>query len=389
MESDAILHLFDWRFRDILHAIPGIAADGFGAIQISPPQLSIDTEDWWGRYQPIDHTRIEGPLGSERELRDLIGKAHECNPPLKVIIDVVFNHMAESCPQRQVLRYPRFGPEHFHVQAAIDWRSVESIRTGWVGYGPDLPDLRTEHPYVRSEARKYIALLLDCGADGFRLDAVKHIEPEFFDEVLRDLPPALIVYGEYILQPGHKPVMEQYLCNMRLMDFALLETMAKAFEIGGDMRMLLDPASQDQALPDHQGIAFVTNHDLELGEVGGFGLPADSMDLGHVYTITRPESIPLIWKEHRYNPVVKACIKLRQLSRMHGREIVLDNDRVLAWRFGDQGAAIMNASRKAINLPIADLGLRDNIAINMLTGSLVEREFVVRPRRPLLLWIQC
>jgi alpha-amylase len=387
MDSDVILHLFDWRFRDVLQAIPGIVADGFGAIQISPPQLSVDTEEWWGRYQPIDHTRIEGPLGSELELRDLIRKAHQSDPPLRVIIDVVFNHMAETQPEREFLRYPRFGPEHFHVQAAIDWRSVESIRTGWVGYGPDLPDLRTEHPYVRAEARKYLELLLDCGADGFRFDAVKHIEPEFFDEVLKDLTSALIVYGEYILQPGHKPVMEQYLGSMRLMDFALLETMAKAFTFGGDMRMLVDPASQGHALSDHQGIAFVTNHDLELGEVGGFGLSADSLNLGHVYTITRPESIPLIWKEHRHNPVVKACMKLRNLSQSVGREIVLQRDHLLAWRFGDQGAAIINASQKAINMSAVDLGLRDITAINMLTGSPVEREIVVQPRRPLLLWI--
>jgi hypothetical protein len=181
--------------------------------------------------------------------------------------------------------------------------------------------------------------------------------------------------------------MEQYLGNMRLMDFSLLETMAKAFEINGDMRILVDPSSQNNALPDHQGIAFVTNHDLELGEVGGFGLPTDSMDFGLIYTITRPESIPLIWKEHRDNPVVKACMNLRHLSRVNGREIVLQNDRVLAWRFGDQGAAIINASQKAINLTTADLGLKDEIAMNMLTGCSVEREVVVPPRGHLLLWI--
>ena len=181
--------------------------------------------------------------------------------------------------------------------------------------------------------------------------------------------------------------MDQYLRNMRLMDFALLETMAKAFKVGGDMRMLLDPSSQGHALPNHRGIAFVTNHDLELGEVGGFGLPADSLDFGHVYTITRPESIPLIWKEHRNNPVVKACMKLRQLSLKNGREIVLQCDSLLAWRFGDQGAAIINASQKAISLRTADLGLRDDIAVNMLTGGSLAREFIVLQRRPLLLWV--
>jgi alpha-amylase len=283
--GDAILHLFDWRFADVRRELPAIAAQGFGAVQISPPQKSVDTEQWWGRYQPIDHTRIEGPLGSEQDLRELIAAAHACRPRVAVIVDVVLNHKAESCPESASLHYPRFGPEHFHPQAAIDWNSIESIRTGWVGYGPDLPDLRTELPHVRAEARRYLLKLLDCGADGFRLDAVKHIEPEFFAEVFAGLPDDLLVYGEYMLQPGHRPMLHEYLPHMRLMDFEGLQRMTAALAPGGDMRLPLTAGeAADGALLPHQSIAFVANHDLEFGEYGGFGLPAAALPLAHAFT---------------------------------------------------------------------------------------------------------
>jgi len=41
---------------------------------------------------------------------------------------------------------------------------------------------------VRLEARRYLELLIDCGADGFRFDAVKHMEPDYFAAVLAGLP---------------------------------------------------------------------------------------------------------------------------------------------------------------------------------------------------------
>ena len=83
MSPDAIVHLFDWPFARCEAELPAIAAEGFGAIQISPPQLSLDSPEWWARYQPVDHTRLEGPLGDEAALRSLIAAAHALG--LKVI----------------------------------------------------------------------------------------------------------------------------------------------------------------------------------------------------------------------------------------------------------------------------------------------------------------
>ena len=50
-----ILHLFQWKLRDIITYIPKVKEQGFDAIQISPIQGTKDNGDaWWLLYQPIN-----------------------------------------------------------------------------------------------------------------------------------------------------------------------------------------------------------------------------------------------------------------------------------------------------------------------------------------------
>lgn len=335
MKTDAIVHLFDWPFARCEAELPALAALGFGAIQISPPQLSIDEPAWWGRYQPLDFRRIEGPLGDEAGLRRLADAAHRHG--LKLLVDVVLNHMAGGVAA-QGLRYAHFGPEHFHPAVDIDYRELRSIREGWL---VGLPDLCTEHPHVRAEGRRYLELLLACGADGFRFDAVKHMEPEYFAAVLDGL--SADGYGEYILQPGHEPVMRDFLPQMDLLDFSLYQSLARALEPGGDWASLDRVHEEaDAALPPGRGVAFVTNHDLELEQYGGFCLPADGLALAHAFTVCRLQSRPLVWMDHRSEPVLRAALRLRARAAAGGGWQTLQASRqLLVWRSLDGGALLV------------------------------------------------
>lgn len=371
--QDAIVQLFDWPFRRCQAELPALAAEGYGAIQISPPQLSIDAPDWWGRYQPVDHHRIEGPLGSEAELRALCAAAHAQG--LAVIVDVVLNHMAKGCPHYQSLQYPHFGPEHFHPRAAVDYNDLRSIREGWIGHGPDLPDLKTSHPHVRAEAQAYLRLLLDCGADGFRFDAVKHIEPEFFDAILAELPATVLRYGEYILQPGHRPLLDEYLRSMQLMDFGLHQALGRALQ--GDWAALDDPA----LLPAGAGLAFVTNHDLELAQYGGFALPADALALAHAYTVCRLESLPLVWMEHRGDPVLQAALRLRRAAAASGWQTVHASRQLWVWRSAGGALLVLNAAHAPRHLDAGWLGGPATGWQDLLSGQALDPHACVIPAR--------
>lgn len=333
---DAFVHLFDWPFARCEAELDALAAEGFTGLQVSPPQRSIDNPVWWGRYQPLDHTVLEGPLGNEADLRRLIQAAHARG--LKVLVDVVLNHMAGG-PHAKTLNYPRFGPEHFRPRAPIDYNDLVSIREGWL---VGLPDLDTRHPHVRAEARRYLELLIDCGADGFRFDAVKHMEPEYFDAVLAGLPPDLFLYGEYIQQPGHREVMQDFLRTMALMDFPLHQSLTEALGPEGDWAPLDALAADELALPAGRSVAFVTNHDLELEQYGGFALPADGWSLAHAYTTLRLDRVPLVWMDHRHEPVLRAAMRLRGIAARHGGWETLHVSRqLLVWRCRAQRALVV------------------------------------------------
>ena len=86
-----IFHAFDWRMQNVLHKLEYLRNAGYDAVQLSPIQKSIGSDQWWQRYQPVSHQHIEG-LGSLDELKHLCMIAKERQ--IIIIADVVFNHMA-------------------------------------------------------------------------------------------------------------------------------------------------------------------------------------------------------------------------------------------------------------------------------------------------------
>jgi alpha-amylase len=74
-KADVIYQAFNMRFRDIKAQLPELQNLGYTYIQVSPPQKSNPSPEWWARYQPIDRTIIESPLGTEKELKELINAA--------------------------------------------------------------------------------------------------------------------------------------------------------------------------------------------------------------------------------------------------------------------------------------------------------------------------
>ena len=91
---------------------------GYSHLQLSPLQRSNPGAQWWKRYQPIDSTVIKG-LGSEAELQALTRRAHGCG--VKVIADVVFNHMANLTggdEREDLSAFPGLSAADFHTPAA-------------------------------------------------------------------------------------------------------------------------------------------------------------------------------------------------------------------------------------------------------------------------------
>jgi alpha-amylase len=117
----AIFHAFDQSFNDINSFVCQLARQGYSHIQIPPAQKSNPKQpnEWYYRYQPVEYGKIEG-RGSEDDLKNLINKAASCDPPIKVIADVVFNHMA-STKDFAIDSFPEFKKEDFHSKCGINY----------------------------------------------------------------------------------------------------------------------------------------------------------------------------------------------------------------------------------------------------------------------------
>ncbi|MCA1994912.1 MAG: alpha-amylase [Coleofasciculus sp. S288] len=356
-KAGVIFQAFNMRFRDIKAQLPELQKLGYTYIQVSPPQKSNPASEWWARYQPIDHTVIDSPLGTEKELKELIDAAH--SQDIKIIIDVVLNHMANYGNYVKALNYPHFSPQDFHPKNCIDYNNRASVMQGWINC--DLPDLKTSSPYVRQEAKKYLKKLLVLGADGFRFDAAKHIEPDYFRDILTVVPRDKFVYGEVIGQTIEES--NEYTEIFSVTDFHLVSTMSNAFSYGGDLRSLINPAASGKALPGAKAITFAQNHDTVTGQIG-YQLPSpqDTL-LAGAFVLARQEGFPIVYRDDAQHPVTKAGVYFHQKMMdepqyfRNGNEIALgaDNPNMLFLERGNKGLTIINKAGESFDVQAAKM----------------------------------
>ena len=95
IQKGNILHCFDWTMNDVKDALPQIAEAGFGAVQLSPLQRNVTSSStWYDAYRPFDFAFVSSCFGTEQNLKDLCSTANALG--IKVIVDVVFNHVDGS-----------------------------------------------------------------------------------------------------------------------------------------------------------------------------------------------------------------------------------------------------------------------------------------------------
>lgn len=184
----AVLHCFNWSYNEIKKNLPQIAEAGYTAVQTSPVQQPKDYKSsytemsgqWWKLYQPLTLSIADGGtswLGTKAELKAMCDEADNYN--IKVIVDIVSNHMANK---QEGGGYKNLSPDvesnmknadyyHTETYAASD-SARYSMTHGHIG----MPDLNTANSHVQQRVLGLLEECVDCGVDGFRFDAAKHIE---------------------------------------------------------------------------------------------------------------------------------------------------------------------------------------------------------------------
>ncbi len=178
-----------------------------------------DTHQYTGYhgYWPTVLDQTEEHFGTMQELKDLVAAAHAKG--LKVIVDYVMNHVHEDSPLYAAHSDWFWEKGNCICGAGCSWDGAEGKRCWFTEYLPDFN-------FTNAAARDYsvsnaVWWVQQTGVDGFRLDAVKHIE----DQWLLDLRARIADEIEPVTQKHFYMVGETFTGDRNLIKYYVSPSM--------------------------------------------------------------------------------------------------------------------------------------------------------------------
>ncbi|MBL8765034.1 MAG: alpha-amylase [Phycisphaerae bacterium] len=270
---------------------PRTASDlGVNALWLMP----INPSPSYHGYDVTDYDSVNPAYGTNDDFRRLVRACHARG--VRVIIDLVLNHTSD--------RHPFFAESRTVGSARRDWYVWSPTDPGWKGesgnavwhrdpsgwyfglFNHDMPDLNFADRSVTDEMSRVARFWLrDMGADGFRLDAARHLIEDGrvvsstpatlawlkdFQGRLKAVDPAALSVGEV-----WGPTEESARYVPAAMDLTFNFELARAvLDSVRDGRAAPAGAALEKALrlyPPGQFATFLTNHDQErvMSALGG------------------------------------------------------------------------------------------------------------------------
>ncbi|EPH95215.1 alpha amylase, catalytic domain protein [Enterococcus faecalis 13-SD-W-01] len=203
--------------KGVIEKLPYLKELGIDFIWLNPVYPSPNVDNG---YDISDYQDIQEEFGTLADFKELLKKAHDSG--IKIIMDLVVNHTSDQHPWFIESRKSKDNPYrdyyHWHDAEADrppnEWQSFfggsawtfdEKTKQSYLhAFAPEQPDLNWKNPKVREEIHQMIRWWLDMGIDGFRLDAISHIQKEPWEFRIEDNPwaPFMNVEGieEYMLE---------------------------------------------------------------------------------------------------------------------------------------------------------------------------------------------
>ncbi|KAF1984699.1 glycoside hydrolase family 13 protein [Aulographum hederae CBS 113979] len=180
-------------WKGIMDHLDYVQGMGFTAIWISPLAKGIEQyvsgagENYHGFWQ-TDPAELNEHFGTAAELKALSKELHRRD--MYLMVDFVANNLAAAGPGKTVdlsqFPPPFNQPSWFHPYCAIvDYSDPENYQNCWFGNGNlSQPDLNTQNSAVRDWfANLGVNLRNEYNIDGFRIDAAKHVDKPFWQEL--------------------------------------------------------------------------------------------------------------------------------------------------------------------------------------------------------------
>lgn len=300
--TEAARHYFqggDW--AGVKQKLPYLKSMGVNCIWISGVQMNEQGLDKnftpYHAYHPSHFYKAEPMFGTFAELKDLIDTAHSNG--VYVVLDVVVNHMADllkytdcncnyegycenNCASLAYRDSVQFGApfnnlSFFHNNGNIgdnDWDTYPKyVKGAFLG----TEDLKTEDPAVQNELKWAFKNLIDAtDCDGFRVDAIKHMEYDFIKGWANDMrvhaasrgKANFILFGEYFSYDDNTQASyckdNGYSFNSTLW-FPMQLTLKNVFAYEQGTSQLVDRMNKMSLYGEATDklVAFMDNHDVD------------------------------------------------------------------------------------------------------------------------------
>ena len=369
-QKGVILHCWNWSYNNIKKYMKDIAAAGFTAVQTSPVQQPKDYywegvaygnvgipngtggEDgnWWKAYQPVTFSICDNGhtwYGTKAEFKAMCAEAEKYG--VKVIVDIVANHMGnikgykigdvetvmgDISPQVGEFWNPDMltDPSYWHISTS--WTHSSDGRFDVTQGNMGMPDLNTGDSKVQQMVLGLLNECIDCGADGFRFDAAKHIETpaddksfasNFWDVVLDGARAhykevngydGVYFYGEVLNRLDDTNAENYYLSKMSITDNSTSDNLRNSV-INGSVSALSTSnyCGYIHGKGDHC-VLWPESHDTYMG--GGSSYDANDSDIKKTWAIiaSRKDSTGLFFARPFYSKDILAgdVSKARQSS---------------------------------------------------------------------------
>lgn len=415
IKDGVILHAFNWSYNSIKENLPAIAAAGYSTVQTSPVQQPKDygssndvSGQWWKLYQPVSMSIAEKSwLGTEAELKELCTEADKYG--IKIICDIVSNHMGnevETDPNSLSEQLNTYQPDfyankssyfHSYTGDATD-SSVQSVVQGHVSA---CPDLNTGNTNVQNAVIDLLKECIDCGVDGFRFDAAKHIETPSDGAYASNYWPNitsaaenyykqktggnLFIYGEVLNTCGAGRSYSDYTDYISVTDNRTGDAVLAAVSRGNASTAA--NASYKSGMSASSAVLWAESHDTYMGESGSAGFANTSgisdEDVIKAWAIvgSRKDATALYFARPGSALMGEAATDtsykstaVSEINKFHNlfvgqSEKLGSSDGVAYVARGTSGIVLSNCSGTAKSVSISGTGLADGSYIDTITGN--------------------
>lgn len=260
-------------WRGMINHLDYIQGMGFDAVMISPIIENIEGRVSYGEayhgYWPLDLYSLNAHFGTHQDLLDLSNELHSRD--MYLMMDTVINNMAcitNGSDPADSVDYSVFTPfnssKYFHDYCPIPNYNIYSVaQECWTGDDiVPLPDLKTDDPTVQDMLNTWIQDMISTySIDGLRLDAAKHITPQYLP--LFEKATGSFLTGEVLEQS------DDIICNYQnnyissVPNYPVYYAMMNAFTLGNTTDIADEIMDMKKKCPQVTALtSFSENHDL-------------------------------------------------------------------------------------------------------------------------------